>query len=389
MTRELSSALFACLFVVGCTGSEGPEGAAGANGASVVASTTDEPAGANCPSGGKRFQWGTDDNGDGTLGADEVDGSTYICNGEGGSQSLVSTTPESPGESCVNGGIRVDHGIDDNNNGTLDAAEVDGTSYVCTGTRSLVVTAQEDPGQNCPNGGLSVRHGVDDNGNGTLEGGEVDGTSYVCDGDDGLRSLVRTSAEPVGMNCAIGGTRVESGIDDNGNDMLDAGEVDSTAFVCEAGRLFSSNPGAVVSGANSRTAGNACGTRLTVGAADVVVRKMAGLTRMTTAGNVKFVIMNHNAADAIVYASPTKAMPADGLDPTWKYSNDVGVVLPAGGSYCLVMTSDQTADYPYDQTVDTAGGLTSNVQNINVTNFASPVATSHVAADCGIQVITY
>lgn len=51
-------------------------------------------------------------------------------------------------------------------------------------------------------------------------------------GSDGLTSLIATSAEPVGSNCAYGGTRVEAGIDANSDSILQVGEVTSTDFLC-------------------------------------------------------------------------------------------------------------------------------------------------------------
>lgn len=37
----------------------------------------------------------------------------------------------------------------------------------------------------CPNGGVSINHGIDDNGNGVLDSNEIDGTEVVCNGRDG------------------------------------------------------------------------------------------------------------------------------------------------------------------------------------------------------------
>lgn len=48
----------------------------------------------------------------------------------------------------------------------------------------------------------------------------------------GRSSLVRVSPEPVGSNCAEGGIRIETGIDDDADSVLDSGEVDSTAYTC-------------------------------------------------------------------------------------------------------------------------------------------------------------
>ncbi|CAG5079525.1 hypothetical protein CRYO30217_00966 [Parvicella tangerina] len=60
---------------------QAPSGSAGAN--SILTSTV-EPAGANCTSGGYFMEYGTDDDNSGVLDAGEVDGSYYVCNGTDG-----------------------------------------------------------------------------------------------------------------------------------------------------------------------------------------------------------------------------------------------------------------------------------------------------------------
>ena len=102
------------------------------------------------------------------------------------------------------------------------------------GADALVVTSVEASGANCENGGTKIEAGIDDNGNGTLDEEEVTSTSYACDGGSGKNTLVRTSAEPAGSNCPFAGTRIETGLDANDDGVLDAGEVDAaaTSYVC-------------------------------------------------------------------------------------------------------------------------------------------------------------
>src|SRR5690606_13721401 len=91
-----------------------------------------------------------------------------------------------------------------------------------------VATPAEPDGGNCTNGGTRVDTGLDDNDNSTLDAGEIDTTPYVCDGaagsdgtnsndgtngTNGLTALVSTSAEPDGGNCTNGGTRVDTVVD--------------------------------------------------------------------------------------------------------------------------------------------------------------------------------
>ena len=51
-------------------------------------------------------------------------------------------------------------------------------------------------------------------------------------GADGKAALVATSVEPGGINCELGGTRVDVGLDANANAVLDASEITRTSYVC-------------------------------------------------------------------------------------------------------------------------------------------------------------
>lgn len=101
--------------------------------------------------------------------------------------SLISTTDEPAGANCLQGGTRMDYGLDDDGSGALDGEEIDGTTYICDGTtpppglNSLVDTEDEPAGENCEWGGTAVSYGVDDDDDGALSTEEVDGVAYVCD----------------------------------------------------------------------------------------------------------------------------------------------------------------------------------------------------------------
>jgi len=118
--------------------------------------------------------------------------------GPAGRNTLVRTTAEAAGPNCATGGTRIEAGPDANNNGTLDAAEITATRYVCTGAA-----------------GTSGSNG-----------------SAGTTGANGLNALVRTTAEAAGASCATGGTRVDAGPDANNNGTLDAAEITATAYVC-------------------------------------------------------------------------------------------------------------------------------------------------------------
>lgn len=59
-----------------------------------------------------------------------------------------------------------------------------------------------------------------------------------ANGTHGQNALLRVTPEPAGTNCATSGQKVEVGVDANGNDTLDAGEIDDaqTAYVCNGAK---------------------------------------------------------------------------------------------------------------------------------------------------------
>lgn len=67
------------------------------------------------------------------------------------------------------------------------------------------------------------------------------------DDSSNLTSLIATSSEAYGSNCANGGIRIEAGIDSNGSGILDSSEVSSTSYVCNGvdGEDYSSDTGMV------------------------------------------------------------------------------------------------------------------------------------------------
>lgn len=253
-----------------CNGAEG-------NNALVVVNS--EGPGANCTDGGQRIDVGVDDDGNGALAAGEIDATEYVCNGAdgangtNGNNSLVAVTAESPGANCVAGGQQIAVGVDDDGNATLEAGEVDATVFVCngvdgsngTGNNSLVEVTVEPAGANCSAGGQKIEAGVDENGDGMLDPEEVDATVFVCnggagvDGGDGSPALINVTGEPAGANCANGGTRIETGVDDDGSGALDAAEVDTTAYVCNGADGGSD---VVVEGGGCAVGGPQTGTHL-------------------------------------------------------------------------------------------------------------------------------
>jgi Tol biopolymer transport system component len=116
-------------------------------------------------------------------------------------------------------------------------AGADGTPGA-DGLSSLVSVSAEPAGANCARGGVRVESGQDLDANGVLDPDEVTDTSFVCAGADGrdgtsaVNGLVVQSEEPMGDNCPLGGVRIDSGRDLNGNGTLDPDEVEQSNFIC-------------------------------------------------------------------------------------------------------------------------------------------------------------
>jgi len=133
------------------------------------------------------------DGADGAQGAAGADGT----NGADGHAALIRVDVEAPGVNCESGGLVIHVGLDLDDDGVLQPAEFDSTTYVCDGADGTNGTNGtngtdgsdsliriEDAGSACPNGGIEVLAGVDDNGDGVLQDLEVTDTAVVCDGAD-------------------------------------------------------------------------------------------------------------------------------------------------------------------------------------------------------------
>jgi hypothetical protein len=223
----------------------------------------------------------------GKDGINGVDGTNGTDGADGASGTLLSVSPEAAGANCAAGGSRVDAGVDDNKNGSLDAEEIDSTQYLCDGedgvdgSGEITAVATEAAGVNCVDGGVRIENGVDDNKNGTLEPLEIDVTEYVCNGaagtngtngtngTDGVDALTKTTPEAAGSNCSNAGVRLDVGPDTNGNNTLDTAEITGTSYICN-GDPSQSNiaPVNAFSAGNVNTSGT---TNLTAQSASITV----------------------------------------------------------------------------------------------------------------------
>lgn len=149
---------------------------------------------------------------------------------------LVRSDAEPPGPNCATGGIAIHEGLDVDEDGVLADEEIETTSYVCNGApgRSALVTIAAEPaGTNCTSGGTIVRAGIDSDADGSLDDEEVTETVYVCNGSDGSSQLVTTVSEPPGATCTLGGIAILIGTDTDRDGALDPDEVTSTSYVCD------------------------------------------------------------------------------------------------------------------------------------------------------------
>ncbi|QHT66263.1 hypothetical protein GXP67_06120 [Rhodocytophaga rosea] len=165
--------------LIGATGAKGDKGDIGDQGIQGLQG----PQGGIGPKGDKGDQ--------GDTGPQGLTG----INGTNGFNSLTKITNESIGINCVNGGQKVESGLDINSNNILDAGEISSTSFVCNGIQ-----------------GPTGTNGIN--------------------GSNGYNSLTKTTAEPLGVNCVSGGQKIESGQDLNRNNILDVVEITSTSYVC-------------------------------------------------------------------------------------------------------------------------------------------------------------
>lgn len=181
----------------------------GVNGKNSLTTVVKEPAGASCENGGIKINSGLDLNRNGILEENEITSTAYVCNGVDGNTNLTRTTNENSGGNCGNGGLKVEYGLDANKDGILNDNEVKYTTYVCNGINgnlSLVNITDEAKGGICGNGGIKIESGIDVNNNKILDPTEVQITRYVCNEDGGITS------EEIRIKIAEGNTGTTSTI---------------------------------------------------------------------------------------------------------------------------------------------------------------------------------
>ena len=123
----------------------------------------------------------------------------------------------------------------------------------------LVETEGREADVYCPEGGADIFLGTDFDGDGKLSTNEITTSTKVCHGQQGLSgpqgqsgqdgkdgfngnsTLVNLTALSPGIPCQFGGIQIQSGIDNDLNQFLDAEEVQTTAHICD-GQLGDEGP---------------------------------------------------------------------------------------------------------------------------------------------------
>ena len=149
----------------GVDGVDGDHGDDGQDGTSILINVVNST---SCLNGGNTFEIGNDDDADGALSVTEIQVTVDICNGAQGPAGAdgADGADGQDGQDGVDG-VDGDHG--DDGNSTL-----------------TVTTNLSSSSSNCwGDGGVQIDVGVDDNNNGVLESSEIDDTTYICNGGDG------------------------------------------------------------------------------------------------------------------------------------------------------------------------------------------------------------
>lgn len=221
------------------------------------------------------------------------------------------------------------------------------------GSNGLTWAEDEPPGANCATGGLKLQIGVDANHNGTLDPEEVSNTRYVCNGDGG-KAVTKTSPEEAGANCPLGGIRIETGLDANGNGILDLDEVngDATMFVCNLSPNGAISPStginiAIKPNGVATMPGSPISVRFTIKddrgfPIDLAIGKAAGSYSVNTPIAPRFSLSYFTTTNGVV--SPLSVFTKTGNPPQPTAYNPLGTV-PGHGA--LVENGLGAGDYTY------------------------------------------
>jgi hypothetical protein len=208
--------------LTGLTGSAGAAGATGASGKNTLVKTTTEAAGVNCATGGVKLEYGLDANSNSVLDAGEITASLtkYVCNGAVGA----------PGATGPQGTI----GLTGATGATGPQGQIGLTG--ATGPQGPIGLTGAT-GLTGPAGATGLTGATGPQGSIGMTG------SAGSNGSNGLNSLVKSTTEAPGSNCATGGVKLEYGLDANNSSVLDVNEINEslTKYVCNGNNSQSSS----------------------------------------------------------------------------------------------------------------------------------------------------
>ncbi|MCP3100685.1 hypothetical protein LZ198_17585 [Myxococcus sp. K15C18031901] len=190
-----------------------------------------EASGGNCEHGGKALLSGLDLDEDGTLSDAEVTRVEYLCTAK--PEVVILSSPLAPGGTCPRGGSLLRAGVDLDGDGRLADAEVTREVTTCTpeGVARYRLVPFEGPPGPCATTGTRVEAGLDLDGDGALGATEKQTEAVLCFTEEHVR--VRLAPEPLGAQCPAGGTRVDAGIDSDGDGVFEDEEVLARTYVCQ------------------------------------------------------------------------------------------------------------------------------------------------------------
>lgn len=127
-------------------------------------------AGDECATGGVKVQSGKDSNKNDTLDDDEIVMTKTVCAGTNGAQGVpgakgtngmvtIADVAEG-GATCPSGGKAYHYGIDENASGVLDATEISDTQYVCRAANQVELKSTEPPAGPAPQYSIKAKGGV-------------------------------------------------------------------------------------------------------------------------------------------------------------------------------------------------------------------------------------
>lgn len=217
---------------------------------------TAEPAGPHCAQGGKAVRTGLDLNDNGELDDAEVVTTEYAC-----VTTLARRRPEPAGANCAQGGQAVRTGPDLNDNGELDDSEVTGTEYVCATPipHVLLRTRPVPPGEKCPQGGQVSHAGRDADGDGILGDTEITREVYGCNEPEAVLTRVRALTSPPFV-CQYNSSIVEAGLDVDRDGVFDDAELRAATRICVDTSLARAQPRPESAGRHCPAGGTAVDT---------------------------------------------------------------------------------------------------------------------------------